>query len=169
MNYRGHTGLGLLFTAPIAVAVGLLTHPAIGLLAFITGLAGGHIPDACELPGMSHRGVTHTLIFGIFVSIALAFSIIQGAQPLTKYSQIPVSPLILGVITFVSMLVGFISHLFGDALTEAYDYTVNPYWPLSDTAYTLSWTTHDSSWNEVFLIAGIIATLAATVILVSLP
>jgi hypothetical protein len=52
-------------------------------------------------------------------------------------------------------MIGFISHLIGDIITEAYDYTVNPFWPVSNVAYTLSWTKADSKvWNWGTTIVG---------------
>jgi len=70
------------------------------------------------------------------------------------------------IVGFVGCLAGFVSHLFGDIITEAYDYTVNPFWPVSDTAYTLGWTNADSKvWNWGLLVLGVIAT-AGTVALV---
>ncbi len=170
MYRKGHYGLGLIFAAPIAVILGILIGEQWTILTLLFSIAGARIPDFDQrVPFIAHRGFSHTIWFALIVSLGLAagatLSLTFGISDIT--TDTPVHSIILSnpvtfSASFIGFFAGFVSHLFGDILTEAYDYTVNPYWPVSNRAHTLNWTNADSVWNYIFLVAGICLAIGAT-------
>lgn len=171
MYREGHIGLGLLAAAPFALLFGLTIAPQWGLLTFGFAFITSRAPDIDQrIPGLSHRGFTHTIWFGVLLSSLFAVGSTLVLSPVTmepnalkgtaSVVQLLTSNWSILVVAFIGCLAGFASHLLGDILTEAYDYTVNPFWPVSKKAYTLGWTKADSkAWNWGFLVLGGIATV----------
>jgi membrane-bound metal-dependent hydrolase YbcI (DUF457 family) len=128
--------------------------PAIGLLLVVL------LWDFIILTTQSSDTITHYLH-------SLSLSIILGPSIATVgvWTALAQNPLPTGI-AFVGFMLGICSHLVGDMLTEAYDYTVTPFWPASSRAYTLGWTTADSTvWNWGLLASGTFAlTLTAMAI-----
>jgi len=177
MYRQGHIGLGLLVATPFAILFSFSIAPQWGLLTYGFAFITSRAPDIDQrLPLISHRGFTHTVWFGILLSLFFALGATIALSPfmldagsldrLGSLVSLLVANWPVFIVGFVGCLAGFVSHLFGDIITEAYDYTVNPFWPVSDTAYTLGWTNADSKvWNWGLLVLGVIAT-AGTVALV---
>lgn len=177
MYREGHIGLGLLAATPFAILFSSSIAPQWGLLTYGFAFVTSSAPDIDQrLPLVSHRGFTHTIWFGLFLSlffgagtaIALSPFLLDGVSfnGLASISSLLVKNWPVFTVATIGCLAGFVSHLFGDILTEAYDYTINPFWPASNRAYTLGWTTADSkTWNWGLLLLGVAAT-AGTVALV---
>lgn len=177
MYRNGHIGLALLTAAPFALLSGFITGSRLGLLLFGFAFITSSAPDIDQrLPFLSHRGCTHTIWFGIGLSLFLAAGTVLALSPILpgvtllsgsiSATSVVTDHLPLFSIVFIGYLSGFISHLIGDILTEAYDYTVNPFWPVSDKAYTLGWTTADSTaWNWGLLILGGTAALGTIAVI----
>ena len=176
MNKYGHIGLALLIAGPLGLILGYLAGIQWVILTIIFAFITARVPDIDQRTEIiEHRGITHTIWFAIMVSLALATIITQifssigiglVGDGMTIGSLVADIPTLL--LAFTGFFAGFVSHLFGDILTEAYDYTINPLWPLSNKAYTLGWTKAGSKvWNWGFLIAGI-ASSAGAVIFISL-
>jgi len=176
MNKEGHIGLALLLAGPVGLILGFLAGIQWVILTIIFAFVTARVPDMDQRTEIvKHRGVTHTIWFAIAVSLAMAAIVTQILSIIgvglvgggvTIGGLVADLPTLL--LAFIGFFVGFVSHLFGDILTEAYDYTINPLWPLSDTAYTLGWTNADSKvWNWGLLVAGIVSS-AGAVILTSL-
>lgn len=177
MYREGHIGLGLLVATPLAILFSFSIAPQWGLLTYGFAFITSRAPDIDQrLPLVSHRGFTHTIWFGIILSLLFATGATIALSPLIVESNsldgLSSIVALLGanwpvfVVGFIGCLAGFTSHLMGDIITEAYDYTVNPFWPVSNTAYTLGWTKAGSKvWNWGLLVLGAITT-AGTVALV---
>ncbi|SFR43759.1 metal-dependent hydrolase [Halogeometricum limi] len=168
MLRQGHYGVSLIAFAPVGFVLVRLGRPE---LAFVVGAAMlwlAMLPDVDHrIPGVPHRGPTHSLAFaalvgGVFAGVgqALASAGVGNVGPAAVAD---------GSVVVFAFLVGFLTvfaHLLGDALTPA---GVNFLWPLSGRTYSLSlWTAGNSVANYglfgvgVFAVAGALY-LAATV------
>jgi inner membrane protein len=177
MYREGHIGLGLLVATPFAILFSFSIAPQWGLFTFGFAFITSRAPDIDQsLPLISHRGFTHTIWFGILLSLFFAIGATVALSPFIMDTGSldgldTLASLLMGnwevfVIGFVGCFAGFVSHLVGDILTEAYDYTVNPFWPISNTAYTLGWTQADSKvWNWGLLVLGAVATVGTVALI----
>ena len=164
MYRNGHYGVSLLVFAPVGFALVAAGRPALALVTGGTMVWLATLPDVDHrLPGVTHRGVTHTLAFAAAVGAALA---LVGA--LVSPAVAPLAPAAaptgrVGVVAY-GFALGTVSvgaHLLADLLTPA---GVAPFWPLSDRRYSLSLTTADDRvWNYGLLGAGVLAAGAALV------
>jgi inner membrane protein len=158
--YRlGHYGVSLLLYAPVGFAMALVGEVGLALLGGAGVLALARVPDYDQrVPGITHRGVTHTLLFAVLVGAAFAGGVVAlsqvGANPL------PASELGTPVaFAFAVGTFGILAHLAGDVLTPA---GVPLLWPLSSRTYTISLTTADSTlWNYLLFALGVFATAVA--------
>lgn len=163
MYKNGHIGLALLFAAPFAFLFGIVFGPHWGVLTLVFSFTTARVPDMDQrLNILTHRGFTHTIWFALIVSVAMGSLVTQlvsilefntiGNGEFLSWLVADIPTLLLATFGF---MLGFISHLVGDILTEAYDYTINPYWPISNKPYTLGWATADSRlWNWGLLLCG---------------
>lgn len=177
MYREGHIGLGLLAATPFALLFSFTIAPQWGLLTFVFGFITSRAPDIDQrIPGLSHRGFTHTIWFGGMLSLLFAVGSTLALSPIVMgpdsfSGAVSVVPLLttnwpILTVAFIGCMAGFTSHLLGDIVTEAYDYTVNPFWPISKKAYTLGWTKAGSKiWNWGFLVLGGIATLGTVAVI----
>jgi membrane-bound metal-dependent hydrolase YbcI (DUF457 family) len=143
--------LGIIWTLPVILG----------------GVFAARIPDKDREPPLNlvvtHRGATHTLIAALISAllavgiIVFAFNLLTGGRDGFTPSQ---GRLILTV--FIGVFGGYLSHLFGDALTKS---GINPFWPLSDREVRVAGL-HSSStlWNRIFLICGVSSLSVAVVI-----
>lgn len=172
MNRKGHIGLALLAAAPVQFLAGSIL-PQWGFLVAGAAVLADRIPDIDQrLPLVSHRGLTHTVLFGVITSLSLAAVLATGLTAIQTGPHASVSAM-AGVtenravftVSFVGFALGFASHLFGDMLIEAYDYALHPLWPFSDARFALGWISANSKaiWDVVFLAAGVLASLLAAV------
>lgn len=169
MYKNGHIGLALLFAAPFALLFGLLFGPHWAVLTLAFSFTTARVPDMDQrLNILTHRGFTHTVWFALLVSVVMG-SLVTQLISILDFNTVGngefLSWLIADIPTLVlasfGFMLGFMSHLFGDILTEAYDYTINPYWPVSKKHYTLGWATADSRiWNWGLFLSGIISATA---------
>jgi inner membrane protein len=167
--YRtGHLGVSLLAFAPVGYLLVAVGSP---VAALVTGGAMywlAMLPDVDHrLPGIRHRGPTHSLLFaalvgGTFAAVVL-LSIPLGAASIT------VDLLGLGAFPDVALAgfgfaVGFMSvvaHLLGDLLTPA---GVTLFWPVG-TTYSVSVTRADDTLaNDGLFLLGVIAVAGAAVL-----
>lgn len=169
MNRKGHIGLALLVSAPFALLVGLLLNPRWSLIVVGTALLADRIPDTDQrLPFISHRGITHTVTFGIVASFVLAASFTTTATITQSSSAFGVgilenitTNLVLFAISLLGFVLGFAAHLIGDMLIEAYDYAVTPYWPFSSKPVALGWASAESKhlWDWGLLLVGVLTSV----------
>lgn len=156
MYATGHYGAALLVYAPVGfVLMGF--DPTLALVGGAGVLALATVPDYdLRVPFLTHRGITHTLLFTLAVSAllgAIGWRLGQG-------SYLPVGdPTTTAVFGFGVGLLGLGSHLLADMLTPA---GVAVLWPLSSEEYTVSLTRADNTLaNWALLALGVFATAAA--------
>lgn len=162
MYRTGHYGVSLLLYAPVGFALLVLDAPGLAVLGGAGVLALARVPDLdLRVPGVSHRGVTHTLLFAVLVGAAFAAGVVALAGAATD-------PLPSGAVArnaafaFAVGAFGILAHLAGDVLTPA---GVPLLWPLSSRTYSVSLTTADSTvWNYLLLALGVFATATAAVL-----
>lgn len=148
MYAKGHCGVSLLVFAPIGFV--LLTAGE-ALLAAATAaamLSTATVPDVdVRVPGMTHRGVTHTLLFAVAVGCVFAGSALLVADVLALPSRGAA-----GYAFFVGT-VSVLAHLLGDVITPM---GVAPFWPLSGRRFSLDLTRADSvAWNYALFALGV--------------
>jgi inner membrane protein len=161
---KGHLGVALLVFAPIAFVLLAADRAA---LAAVTGgamLWFAMLPDVDHrIPGVPHRGPTHSLLFAALVGGAFAAlgAVVGGAGSVGGVGgvSLPVLGFAIGALTVVA-------HLLGDALTPA---GVNFLWPVSTRTYTVGLCRADNTTANYGLFAiGVFATGAATYLSVTL-
>jgi len=168
MYKYGHIGLAFIFAAPVAILFNILHGPYWGIALMGLSFVTCKVPDIDNRTSLLvHRGFAHTIWFGIIVStiLSLVLTIILSVGMENIKTGIQVTDLLLqnwtiAVIVFTGLFIGFLSHLFGDIITEAYDYTINPYWPVTNKSYKLGWTKSGAkTWNYGFLVGGVVSIL----------
>jgi len=156
--YRtGHYGVSLLVYAPVGLALILLGHPAAAVAAGAGVVWLATLPDIdLRLPGVPHRGPTHSLPFALLVGAVLGGAALVAAEPLGVGNPVGVAVLAAGTGVF-----GVCAHLLGDAITPS---GVPLFWPVGDS-YSLSLTTADSTvWNYGLFALGVGAAAVAAVV-----
>jgi inner membrane protein len=151
----------MLALAPITFWLLVGGYPAFAALVIGTVLYLAMLPDVDHrLPGVPHRGPTHSLLFAGVVGAAFA-----GAASLVE----PVfSVAVPGGVSMVAFgfLLGFgavVAHLLGDVITPA---GVTFLWPYPKT-WSLSLTTADSTlWNWGLFVLGVFAMAVAVALAV---
>lgn len=164
MHREGHIGLGLLLYAPLAyhfTDTGQLTLMGVGLIAVTLH---SYAPDFdLWLPGVSHRGLTHTFLGG-FIAACLTVVIVLGtiAGGYTSLSPSSSGYAIIAAYTFGISFLGFLSHLVGDVLTPM---GITPFRPWSDRTYTLNLVyASNEQANEQLGYLGAVAVTVALVL-----
>ena len=158
MYRNGHLGTSLLLYAPVGyLLVG--SRPLLALLGGVVVVSLASFPDIDHrLPVVSHRGVTHSLLFAAGVGVVgwVAGTLLGGLaiQPVTLGGTTVSPALFLGFLGAY----GILAHLAGDVITPA---GVPLLWPLS-TTLSLSVVGADNTVaNYGLLVAGVLATGAA--------
>jgi inner membrane protein len=166
MYRTGHLGISMLVFAPIGY---LLLVAGAPLAALVTGgvmLWLAMLPDVDHrLPLISHRGVTHSLLFAIVIGSAfggVGFGLVQVGGDAIALELLGVDSFgNLGIVTF-GFAVGFLavgSHLLGDILTPA---GVNLFWPIQ-TPFSLNLTSADDTLaNYGLFVLGVASVAIST-------
>jgi inner membrane protein len=154
---RGHWGVSLLVFAPVGFALVLVGRPDLAVVGGGAVLWLAMLPDSDHrIPGLSHRGPTHTLAFAALVGVAGA-GVGVGLATVLDGGRATLVPF-----GFAIGALAVLAHLLADALTPA---GVPLLWPLSGRSFSLSLTRADNTVaNYVLLAVGVCAT-AATVLL----
>ena len=161
MYWKGHCGVSLLAFAPVGFVLVRLGRPD---LAFVVGAAMlwlAMLPDVDHrIPGLPHRGPTHSLLFaalvgGVFAAVARALTSVG-------VGDVGLAALADGSVVVFAFLLGFLTvlaHLLGDVLTPM---GVNFLWPLSRRAYTVSaWRADNTLANYGLFGLGVFAAAGA--------
>lgn len=130
----GHIGGALLVSVPFIIKL----EPRRGVLFAAFAVLGGRVPDMDTVLAIPHHGITHTLVFTVASSIALA---ITAALIVEKYApagvvadSIGLSSRDLLVVALGALFVGQVSHLVLDMLSVGTAVTepapLHPLWPL---------------------------------------
>lgn len=166
MHRSGHLGITLVLAAPIILFLGLpLGIVVVGSMVIFTG-----IPDKDQkldfLPGINHRGVTHTLLFAILCGAIMLYGTSYATDlfwtDLVKFLSADLVPsqeqfsMLVGIGAFL----GIISHILGDVITvgsKRYGVVITPYWPISKRIVRFGWCyASNKKWNLGFLILGLL-------------
>jgi len=157
--YRnGHLGMSLLVYAPVGyLLVG--RRPLLAVLGGVVVLSLASVPDIDHrLPVVSHRGVTHSLLFAAGVgAVGWAAGTVLGGLGI---APVDLAGTTLSPALFLGFLgvYGILAHLAGDVITPA---GVPLFWP-APTTLSLSVVGADSTVaNYGLLAAGVVATGAA--------
>lgn len=155
MYRTGHLGAALLVYAPLGFLTVLGGFRELAIAGGAVALALATLPDIDHsLPGVSHRGPTHTVWFALAVGVAigvLGAALVAGQGTLTAIG--------VGLFGFVAATSSILSHLAADALTPM---GITPFAPVRSDHYTYDLTpAKNPVANAVLLVLGIAATLAA--------
>ncbi|WP_135666665.1 metal-dependent hydrolase [Halorhabdus rudnickae] len=161
MHRKGHFGVTLAVWSILGVTLTTLGYPGVAALALLVMLTVEHLPDSdFKVPGLSHRGVSHTvwaaLAVGIVAGVALwyvAKSSPAIASVAPAYAEIGLtSERSVGLLGFTFGTIGVLSHYVADLLTPM---GVTLFWPLSDETYSLDVTNASNKIaNVVLLLLG---------------
>lgn len=154
--YRdGHYGLALLVYAPLSFLLlsnGHLGYAVVWGSIFI-GLST--FPDIDHrVPGISHRGITHSVWFAAFVGIVVYYVVLTAGTIAPNY-EILSTPEITGAIAAAAIVL----HIIGDSLTPM---GIRPFAPVVDLRFSFG-LFRSANWyvNKGLLLSGIVATLAS--------
>jgi inner membrane protein len=152
MYKTGHYGAALLLYAPVGYLL-LSVDPGLAVLGGAGAVVFSRAPDYdLRVPGISHRGVTHTLLFLAVVTAALVGAGVAVAE------QFGTDPLLMGGLGAIVGVVAIGSHLLADALTPS---GVPLLWPLSSRRYSVGLATASNPIANYGLLAlGVGATVA---------
>ncbi|MDS0281679.1 metal-dependent hydrolase [Haloarcula onubensis] len=153
--YRlGHQGAALVAYAPLGLALLVAARPTLAVVGGGVSLALASVPDVDQrLPGVAHRGVTHTLGFALAVGVGLGAAgwlLGRGAGVDTAAE--------FAAVGFAVGTTVVVSHLLADVITPM---GITPFWPVSDRHYTLDICRADNAAaNYALLGLGIAVTVA---------
>jgi inner membrane protein len=179
MYRHGHIGIALLVLAPISYALILRNQVALAGLLALGILIIEPLPDNDHwIPGLSHRGVSHSLLaagivgllcagfgwlLGRYLTVPLAHWLQATILPVTSVSAIAImteqlATLTPGTLVGLGFIVGFLGicvHLAGDIITVS---GIQPYLPFSRQRISLTNLRAASTLaNTVFLLLGVLA------------
>ena len=148
MHRLGHYGAALLCFSPIATILTALGAVEMAVAGGAVVVGGAMLPDWDQrVPGLSHRGPTHTVWFALIVGAVVGATggLIGGA--------------VLGAMGAVAGTMLVVAHLLADALTPM---GIRPFAPIRDTKYTLDVVQASSTvGNYLLLVVGVSAAAAA--------
>lgn len=157
----GHYGAALLLYAPVSFLL-LRVDPTLALVGGAGVLLLCTLPDCdLRLPLVSHRGITHTLLFVLAVAGLLGVA----GWHLGQGSYRPLGgPARSAAFAFGVGLLSLGSHVLADMLTPM---GVAVLWPLSSRVYTVSVTRADDTLANWGLLA--LGTAATAAVLATTP
>lgn len=133
MHQEGHWGAALLVYAPLGFVVALVGAIRVALVAGIVAVALAMVPDQDQrVPGLDHRGLTHTVWFALLVGaiLGVAGGLLGTANSLVAGVGFAGLGFLVGALTVVS-------HIGADALTPM---GVEPLAPVDDRHLTFDVT-----------------------------
>ena len=179
MYRHGHIGIALLILAPISYALIQSGQFALtGLLALGVLLIEPLPDNDHRIPGLSHRGVSHSLLtagiiglmcaecgwlLGRYLTVPLAHWLQTTVLPATSITAVTIATEQLATLTpetltglgFVIGVLGICVHLAGDIITVS---GIQPFLPFSRRRISLSRLRAASTLaNTVFLLLGVLA------------
>lgn len=159
MHKTGHYGAALLLYAPVGLALSSI-DPTLFLPSGLGAVALARLPDYDRnVPFVTHRGPTHTLLFLLVVAVSGAVTGYHVAE------HVGTDGLRWTAIGTIAATVAIGSHILADALTPA---GVPLLWPLTAERYSLDVVpASDLAANYGLFAAGLVAT--ATVVAFGSP
>lgn len=157
MHRWGHLGAALLAYAPVGGGLLAADRDRLAVLGGVVAAACATLPDLDELlPGVDHRGPTHTLWF------ALAFGgLVGGALSLAAAARGSRNPAATGAVAGSAGVLSVLSHVGADSLTPM---GIRPFAPLWDGDYGFGVVySKNPRGNYAMLAGGVFATAVAAV------
>ncbi|MFB6127073.1 MAG: metal-dependent hydrolase [Halolamina sp.] len=155
MYRTGHLGVTLLTFAPVGVTLVAAGAAGVALLAGAAMLWLAMLPDVDHrIPGLAHRGPTHSLSFATVVGVAFAGGAVAVGTVAGGLSPVVGVPfaVVAGAVGWLTV----VAHLLGDVLTPA---GVAFLWPVSDRRRSLSlWTADNAVANYGLFALGVAVT-----------
>ena len=160
VDVLGHLAIGLLWAIPAWFVWDRRVSAAFVAFVLLTSM----VPDVdLYLPGVPHHGVTHTVVFVVAVSLvvgAIVASLATGTLRRWWRRDEGRVPSWSSLYAFVigGLLVGGLSHLFGDMLaTASFERTIEPFWPFLDKPVSIYLIQHYSAplWNGGLLLVAL--------------
>ncbi|MDL0123103.1 metal-dependent hydrolase [Halobacterium salinarum] len=129
MHQKGHYGAALAAYAPVVFILTALGYTTLGVLGGAVVVGGAMLPDIDQrLPGVKHRGPTHTVWFALAVgAVAGVVGLLLGA------SRGMLAALGTGLFGAVVGTLAVVAHILADVLTPT---GVRPFAPVRDEKYT---------------------------------
>ncbi|PNX47268.1 MAG: hypothetical protein BV457_06035 [Thermoplasmata archaeon M9B1D] len=139
MHAKGHFGLTLFILSLIGLPIGFGPENLMIFIIFLSAILSS-LPDIDIKIGISHRTVTHSLLFAIIIGIL--FGILLG------YS----SGLLYGFLGFIAGFLAIVIHMLGDLMTFQ---KFNPLWPFKQNylSYGL-FEAKSKAANNIFFVLG---------------
>lgn len=129
MHQNGHFGAALLVYAPLGFAVAAAGFQTLALVGGVVTVTLATLPDVDHhLPGVAHRGPTHTLWFAVLVGLVVAVAGLALTQ-----SDGHITAGAVAVFGFLVGTLSICSHVAADAITPM---GVRPWTPFSDRHYS---------------------------------
>jgi inner membrane protein len=161
-----HLGITFILAAPIIVSFEL----PLGVIVAGTMVIFTSIPDKDQkldfLPGINHRGITHTLLFAVLCGAIMLY----GTSYVTEQFWADLVGVLsadlvppreqFAVLVGIGATLGIVSHILGDVITvgsKRHGVVVTPYWPISSRIVRFGWCyANNKKWNFGFLTLGIL-------------
>lgn len=157
MYRTGHLGVSLLLYAPVGLVLVASGQPDLAILGEVGMVSLAMLPDADhDLPGISHRGSTHTVAFALLVGGILGtVGWVLDGQPASIWAS-EIALFGFGIGTFA-----IVAHLVGDLLTPM---GITPFWPVWTRNFTLGVTRADNTIaNYALLGLGVFVTAVVVI------
>lgn len=155
MYAPGHVGIALLVFAPLGIFLLATDRLRLAASGAVLSVLAATLPDLdLYVAALSHRGLSHTLVFAILAGAALgAVSSWSLAGWLSRRSAVR-----MGLWVWLTTALSVGSHLLGDVITPM---GISPFLPVSDAHLTLSLVyARNPSVNAALLFAGGVTTAA---------
>ncbi|WP_136689163.1 metal-dependent hydrolase [Halorhabdus amylolytica] len=157
MHREGHIGAALLAYAPVGFVIFVVGFEGAAMAGAVGAGLLAMVPDYDQrVPGISHRGITHTVWFAALVGIGLGLIgvAIGSSEGILTAVGLGAFGLLVGTVTILS-------HIAADALTPM---GVEPFAPVRDDYYSYDVArAANPIANYALLALGIIASGAALV------
>ena len=154
MYQEGHYGAALLAYAPVGFVTFLVGPQQLGVLGLVVVVGLATLPDQDQrIPGVKHRGITHTVWFAVSVGSAIA---VAGGYVGSVLSDGSIRAIVVGVLFgFFVGAISILSHIAADALTPM---GVTPFSPVDDRHYSLDIVrASNQAANPALLMLGVAA------------
>ena len=163
VEFPGHVGAALAAYSPIAFVSIVASSPRMAIAGAAVTIALASLPDVDHhVPGVAHRGYSHSVWFAAVVGAVCAVAFVAGGPALLGLPSARIGTLHLGAFGFAVGTVAVLSHIAADALTPM---GVAPLSPLVRRRYSLGVTRSTSPVaNRLLLVLGL-GTAAATAVL----
>jgi len=146
MYREGHYGAALLAYAPLGFVALIGGFETVALVGALVAAGLAMVPDYDQrVPGIAHRGPTHTVWFAALVGLGVAL-----AGGTVGWTRGPVAAVGLGGFGFLVGTATICSHVAADALTPM---GVRPFAPLDDRKITYGVTRADNRLANLLLLA----------------